>query len=335
MNPPDLRTEYLGLSLAHPLVPGASPLVDHLDVVRQLEDAGAPAIVMHSLFEEQIETDWRGVDRLMLSHEESFAEATTYFPHAEDFALTPDRYLEHIARIKAAVDVPVIASLNGITTGGWITLAESMQQAGADAIELNTYFLATNPERDASAVEADITDLLVALCGAVTIPVAVKLSPFFSSLPNFARQLEAAGADGLVLFNRFYQPDIDIETLEVSPSLRLSDSSELRLRLRWAAILEGQANLDLAISGGVHTAEDAIKALMAGATTVQMVSALLKQGPGHLATVLAGVKTWMAEHDYASVAELRGCMSYRHCPDPAGYERANYLRVLQTWVVPS
>lgn len=332
MSAPDLSTTYLGLSLAHPFVPGASPLVDSLDTVRRLEDAGAPAIVMHSLFEEQIEMDARGVDQLMLAHEESFAEATTYFPRADEFALSPDRYLEQIARIKAAVDVPVIASLNGVSLGGWVTLAESMQQAGADALELNTYFLASDPTVDAASVELAVTDLLVATCATVTIPVAVKLSPFFSSLPNLARQLESAGADGLVLFNRFYQPDIDIENLEVTPSLRLSDPSELRLRLRWAAILEGQTSLDLALSGGVHDAADAIKALMAGATTVQLVSALLRHGPEHLRTVVEGVREWMSEHEYVNVRELRGCMSYRRCPDPAGYERANYLRVLQTWL---
>ncbi len=329
----ELATNYLGLQLKHPFVPGASPLVDNLDTVRQLEDAGASAIVMRSLFEEQIEMDWRGVDSLMLSHEESSAEAISYFPRAEEFALTPDRYLEHIASIRAAVDVPVIASLNGVTPGGWVSLAESMQQAGADALELNIYQLPADTEVSGSEIEDTVVRLLDTMLGRITIPVAVKLSPFYSSLPNFAKRLAASGASGLVLFNRFYQPDINIEDLEVAPSLHLSDSSELLLRLRWMAILESIPNLDFSLSGGVHTGSDAVKALMSGATTVQMVSCLLKNGPGYLEKIITEVRDWMAEHEYASVKELRGCMSYRKCPDPGGYERANYLRVLQTWRV--
>jgi dihydroorotate dehydrogenase (fumarate) len=329
----DLTTNYLGLKLASPFMPGASPLVDNLDTVRKLEDAGAAAIVLHSLFEEQIEMDWRGVDSLMLSHEESTAEAISYFPRAEDFALTPERYLEQISAIREAVGVPVIASLNGITPGGWVSLAESMQQAGADALELNVYQLPADSEISGSVIEETIVSILEIMLRRITIPVAVKLSPFYSSLPNFARRLASSGASGLVLFNRFYQPDIDIEELEVKPSLLLSDSSELLLRLRWMAILESIPDLDFALSGGIHTVSDAIKALMSGATTVQMVSSLLQHGPAHLRVVIEGVTAWMSEHKYASVGELRGCMSYRKCPDPGGYERANYLRVLQTWQV--
>ena len=329
----ELSTNYLGLQLKHPFIPGASPLADNIDTVKQLEDAGASAIVLRSLFEEQIEMDWRGVDALMLSHEESSAEAISYFPRAEEFALTPDRYLEHIAAVRASVDVPVIASLNGVTPGGWVSLAESMQQAGADALELNIYQLPADAEVSGSEIEDTVVQLLDTMLERITIPVAVKLSPFYSSLPNFAKRLAASGAGGLVLFNRFYQPDIDIEELEVAPSLQLSDSSELLLRLRWMAILESIENLDFSLSGGVHTGSDAIKALMAGSTTVQMVSCLLKNGPGHLKKIITEVNEWMTEHEYQSVKELRGCMSYRKCPDPGGYERANYLRVLQTWRV--
>lgn len=329
----DLSTNYLGLKLIHPFMPGASPMVDSLDTVKQLEDAGASAIVLHSLFEEQIEMDWRGVDSLMLSHEESSAEAISYFPRAEEFALTPERYLDQIASIRAAVRVPVIASLNGVTPGGWVSLAESMQQAGADALELNIYQLPADTGVTGSEIEDTVVQILETMLQRITIPVAIKLSPFYSSLPNFVRRLSLSGATGVVLFNRFYQPDIDIEDLEVAPSLQLSDSSELRLRLRWMAILESIPNLDFAISGGVHTPTDAIKALMAGATAVQLVSSLLQHGPNHLRKVIVGVYEWMAEHEYTSVNELRGCMSYRKCPDPGGYERANYLRVLQTWQV--
>ena len=329
----DLSTSYLGLRLAHPFMPGASPMVDNLDTVKKLEDAGASAIILHSLFEEQIEMDWRGVDSLMLSHEESFAEAVSYFPKAEEFALTPERYLEQIAAIRDTVAVPVIASLNGVTPGGWVSLAESMQQAGAHALELNIYHLPADPDVSASEIENAVVEILENMLQRISIPVAVKLSPFYSSLPNFAKRLAGSGARGLVLFNRFYQPDIDIEDLEVSPSLQLSDSSELRLRLRWMALLEGLQGLDFALSGGVHDAKDAVKALMAGATTVQMVSCLLHHGPVHLKGIIDGVLEWMDEHEYTSVQELRGCMSYRKCPDPGGYERANYLRVLQTWQV--
>ena len=329
----DLSTSYLGLQLSHPFMPGASPMADNLDTVKKLEDAGASAIVLRSLFEEQIEMDRRGVDALMLSYEDSFAEAPSYFPMADEFAFTPDRYLDRIAAIRAAVALPVIASLNGVSPGGWVSLAESMQQAGAHAIELNIYHLPSDPEKSAADIENAVVEILENMLRRITIPVAVKLSPFYSSLPNFAKRLEGSGAKGLVLFNRFYQPDIDIEELEVTPSLQLSTSSELRLRLRWMAILEGVKGLDFAISGGVHTVEDALKALMSGATAVQMVSCLLQHGPSHLMKLIVGVYNWMEEHEYSSIGELRGCMSYRKCPDPGGYERSNNLHVLQTWSV--
>ncbi|MBU3666251.1 MAG: dihydroorotate dehydrogenase-like protein [Chthoniobacterales bacterium] len=327
----DLTTEYLGLKLKNPLIPGASPLVDDLDNVRRLEDAGAPAVVMHSLFEEQIAMEARAEMEDVDAHEYSFAEAATYLPAADQFPLGPDTYLEQIAKIKRTVGIPVIASLNGVTAGGWIAYAKLMQDAGADAIELNTYFLPTDPGKSSADVEAQVVDITRAVAAKVTVPVAVKLSPFFTALPHFVRQLQDAGARGLVLFNRFYQPDLDVEELEVRPTLQLSDPYELRLRLRWLAILSTTVTADLSASGGVHTGLDAIKAVMAGATTVQLVSVLLRQGPGHFAEVLRFFANWLEEHEYASLSQLRGSMNLRTCPDPAAFERANYLKVLQSW----
>lgn len=331
--PADFTTNYLGLPLAHPIMPGASPMVDNLDVVRRLEDAGASAIVMHSLFEEQIEMDWAGTERFLLGYDESFPEASTYFPTADEFALTPEKYLTQIARLKEAVSVPVIASLNGATPGGWVSLAEAMEDAGADALELNLYTLPSDPTLDADSVESSALEILRGVKEHLTIPVAVKLSPFYSSLAAFVTKLEAMGADGVVLFNRFYQPDLDIEALEVKPSLQLSTPEELRLRLRWLAILDGVPNLDFAVSGGVHSGTDVVKSVMAGASSVQIVSALLKNGPEHLGVILREFQQWMEEHEYESVAQMRGAMSYSRCPNPAEYERANYVRVLQTWRV--
>jgi dihydroorotate dehydrogenase (fumarate) len=326
-----LATTYLGIPIKHPIMPGASPMVDNLDTVRRLEDAGASAIVMHSLFEEQIEMDWAGAERFLYSYEDSNAEATTYFPQADEFALTPEKYLIQISKLKQTVDIPVIASLNGATPGGWVTLAESMQDAGADALELNLYTLPSDPSMDADAIENSALEILRGVRENLTIPVAVKLSPFYSSIASFVSKLEAVGADGAVLFNRFYQPDIDIETLEVRPSLQLSDPSELRLRLRWLALLDGVPNLDFAVSGGVHSASDVVKSIMAGASAVQMVSALLKNGPEYLARIIQDFDVWMNEHEYESVDQMRGSMSYSRCPNPSDYERANYVRVLQTW----
>jgi dihydroorotate dehydrogenase (fumarate) len=327
----DLTTTYLGLHLPNPFMPGASPMVDNLDTVKRLEDAGASAIVMHSLFEEQILQEQLATIHHMEIHAESFQEATSYFPRHSEFALGPEQYLAQIARIKKAVRVPVIASLNGITAGGWVDYARRMQEAGADALELNTYYLATDPTETGDAVERRSLDALRAIKQTVTIPVAVKLSPFFSSLAHFAAALDRAGADGLVLFNRFYQPEIDIENLEVVPRLELSHSSELLLRLRWLAVLRDRVSASLAVTGGVHTAVDAIKAIMAGADVVQMVSALLRNGPDYLRAVRHDFETWMADHEYASLAQMRGSMSSARVPDPAAFERANYIRVLQGW----
>jgi len=327
----DLSTQYLGLELPHPFMPGASPMVDDLDMVRRLEDAGAAAIVMHSLFEEQIEMEQGRTLYDIESNVNAFSEASSFFPRTADFRLGPQAYLEQVRRIKAAVRVPVIASLNGITATGWLEYAKLIEQAGADALELNVYYVATNAEEDGAAVEHRTIAIVRAVKQAIRIPIAVKLSPFFSSLSHFAAQLEAAGADGLVLFNRFYQPDIDIEALEVSNELRLSNSSELLLRLRWMAILSSQRKLDLAVSGGVHAAEDAVKAIMAGARSVQVVSALLKNGPQHLSLLRAGLSRIMEERGYASLSEMRGCMNLARCPDPAAFERGNYMRILQGW----
>lgn len=325
-----LSTPYLGLQLDNPFMAGASPLADDLGAVKRLEDAGAAAIVMYSLFEEQIFLELERAASYIDRPAESFPEALSYFPRTEDFKfrLGPDEYLEQIARIKRAVDIPVIGSLNGVTPGGWMDYAQRIEEAGADALELNVYFLSTNPDETGEDVENRTLQLLRGVKASVGIPVTVKLSPFFSSLPHFVRRLETDGADGVVLFNRFYQPDIDVEELELAPKLKLSDSSELLLRLRWLAILSGRVKLSLAVSGGVHTATDAIKAIMAGAHGVQMVSALLRNGPEHLGRVKEEVTVWMKEHDYESVDQMRGSMSLLRCPDPSAVERANYLRVL-------
>jgi dihydroorotate dehydrogenase (fumarate) len=327
----DLSTTYLGLKLPHPLMPGASPLVDDLDNVRRLEDAGAAAIVMHSLFEEQIAREQVAHFVHTESHGYSFAEALTYFPSPDAFALGPEEYLDQIRRIKQAVRVPVIASLNGYTDGGWLGHAQLMEQAGADALELNVYQLATDPEEDARALEDRAVAMVKAVRGAVRIPVAVKLSPFYTTLAHFARRLDEAAADGLVLFNRFYQPDIDVDELQVRRSLHLSHSSELPLRLRWLAILSGKVRCSLAASGGVHSVTDALQALMAGADAVQVVSALLKFGPGYLGNLRQGLARWLEEHEYESLGQLKGSMSLEACPDPRVYERANYMLTLQGW----
>jgi dihydroorotate dehydrogenase (fumarate) len=329
----DLTTTYLGLQLKNPLMPGASPLVDNLDTVKRLEDAGAAAIVMHSLFEEQVTNEQIAEFAHTEGPAESYGEATSYFPSMEDYALGPDRYLDQITRIKEAVEIPVIGSLNGTSLGGWTDYAQLIQDAGADALEINLYYIATDPDEPGSAVEKRTLDVLRAVKDKLKIPVAVKLTPFLSSPAHFARQLDALGADGLILFNRFYQPDIDIEALEAAPRLDLSHSSELRLRLRWAAILHGHVKADIAISGGVHTAEDAIKAIMCGASAVQVVSALLKHGPSAMGVLVTTLQRWLEDHEYDSVEQMRGSMSLRHCPDPSAFERANYLRVLQLWKV--
>ncbi|RME71303.1 MAG: dihydroorotate dehydrogenase-like protein, partial [Verrucomicrobia bacterium] len=294
----NLETEYLGLKLPHPLIPGASPLASNLDTVKQLEDAGAAAITMHSLFEEQLIQDQWSTHVHTDSVAESFAEATSLFPNLEDFQLGPDEYLEQLRKIKETVDIPVIASLNGTRIGGWIDHAKLIEEAGADALELNVYYVATDPGETTEEVESRTLDILRAVRAAVKIPLAIKLSPYYSAFANFARELDVLGADGLVLFNRFYQPDIDPENLETTPKLELSNSHELRLRLRWLGILCENVECSLACSGGVHRAIDVIKAVMAGADAVQCVSALLHFGPKHITTLLDGIRYWMEEHEY-------------------------------------
>ncbi|WP_243287142.1 dihydroorotate dehydrogenase-like protein [Geothrix terrae] len=327
----NLSTTYLGLKLAHPLMAGASPMVDDMGMVKRLEDAGASAIVMHSLFEEQITREEEGtiMDMQLSSH--SSAEALSYFPQPDDFRLGPEKYLEQIHRIKAAVSVPVIASLNGTTPAGWLHYSRLMEQAGADALELNVYYLATDPRESAAEVEKRTLDVIRVVKSQVKIPVAVKLSPFFSSLAHFAGELEAAGADGLVLFNRFFQPDINVEELTAEPNLQLSSPEELLLRLRWLAVLRSHVKGSLAVTGGVHDGIGALKAVMAGADAVQMVSALLIHGPERLAQSRAALEEWLDEHEYESLAQARGSMSLQKCPSTQAFTRANYMRILNGW----
>ncbi len=327
----DLSTTYLGLKLAHPLMPGASPLATDLDAVRRLEDAGAAAIVMPSLFEEQIEMEQAADLDHMDAHAESFAEALSYFPRPEGYRLGPDDYLEQIHKVKKAVRVPVVGSLNGATKGGWLSYAKQIQQAGADALELNVYYLPTDPTVTSGHVEDAAIEMVQEVKRNITIPVAVKLGPFYSSLPHFAHRLESAGADGLVLFNRFYQPEIDVERLEVKRTLHYSTSAELNLRLRWLAILSGRLRPSLAVSGGVHTALDVVKSVMAGAHAVQVVSSLLQKGPAHLRELRDGLSRWLQEHEYESLGQMRGSMNLMKSPDPKAYERANYIQILQEW----
>jgi dihydroorotate dehydrogenase (fumarate) len=324
----NLSIDYLGLKLASPLMPGASPLVDDLDMVRRLEDNGASAIVMHSLFEEQIVGEHLGTIYQMQIFADSHAEALSYFPRPDDFALSRETYLEQLRRIKEAVAVPVIASLNGHTPGGWTDYARQIQQAGADALELNVYHVATDALEGADEVERRVLDVTKAVRESITIPFAVKLSPFYSSLPNLCARLEQAGANGFVLFNRFYQPDVDLESLEVVPKLHLSTPEELNLRLRWTAIVHSQTSKSIAISGGVHSAADAVKSIMVGASAFQVVSAILKHGPEHLRKIEKGLREWMTANEYHSVRMLRGCLSHTHCPDPQAFERGNYMRLL-------
>jgi dihydroorotate dehydrogenase (fumarate) len=326
----NLATTYLGFELPHPLVPGASPLVDNLDTVRRLEDAGAPMIVMNSLFEEQIVREEINLSRSMETPAESYAEALTYFPEPKEFNLGPDEYLEKVRRVKSAVSVPVIGSLNGTTEGGWLRYSRLIEQAGADGLELNLYELAIDPQETGEAVEQRGLRVLQAVKESVRIPVAVKLSPFYSSIANYAHQLDEAGADGLVLFNRFFQPDIDVEQQELL-RVNLSSPAELLLRLRWIGVLSGRVRPWLAASGGVHGAVDVVKAVMAGAHVTQIVSALLQHGPDFLRHVCHDLGRWLEDHEFESLRQMQGSMSLLRCGDPASYQRANYVRLLQSW----
>ena len=327
----DLSTTYLGFELPHPLMPGSSPLADDLDSVRRLEDAGASAIVLRSLFEEQIVGDELATYHAHAGASESHAEAMSYLPEPEVFALGTHDYLEQVQKIKAAVQVPVIASLNGTTSESWIEYARLIEQAGADALEVNVYELATDPLESGEDVEDRTVAVVSAVREAVAIPIAVKLSPFYSSLSHLAQRLERAGANGLVIFNRFYQPDIDVENLEIEPRLYLSSPNELLLRLRWLAVLAGQIQGSLAVTGGVHNTLDAVKAVMAGAHAVQMVSVLLRRGPETLSRARGELARWLEEHGYESLRQMQGSMSYGRGGNPAAIERSNYMRILQSW----
>jgi dihydroorotate dehydrogenase (fumarate) len=327
----DLSMQYLGMNMSGPIVVASTPLSESIDNVRRMEDAGASAIVLTSLFEEQLALESRALDEDLSRGTNSFAESLDYLPELSDYRMTQDGYLEHLKRASEAVDIPIMASLNGATSGGWVSLAKEMEQAGADAIELNTFALATDSRQTAEAIEKQLLELVSSVCDAVKVPVAVKLSQSFTSLPHLCAQLEKAGARGVVLFNRFYQPDFDIEALEVRPTLHFSTPSELLPRLHWAAILFGHLKGDIAITGGVHSAEDVLKAIMAGANVAMMVSALHIHGIGHIARVLADLRYWLNKREYASLRETRGCLSRRSVPDTSPYDRGNYIKTLSSY----
>ncbi len=329
----DLSTTYLHLSLKNPLVASASPLCENLDNIRRMEDAGIAAVVLHSLFEEQITLQSVDLDHYLSFGTNSFSEALSYFPDMSYYNLGPEGYLEHIRKAKETVEIPIIASLNGYSTGGWIKYARLMEQAGADALELNIYYIATDPHTTAQDVEQMYIDLVENISSSIQIPVAVKLSPYFTATANIAHRLAKAGARGLVLFNRFYQTDIDLENLDVIPNLALSTSEELRLRLRWAAILHGQVQADLAITGGVHTAQDVLKCMMAGANVSMMTSALLLRGIGYVSKIYMDLINWMEEYEYESIHQMQGSMSQKSVSDPTAFERANYMRVLRSYAM--
>ncbi len=326
----DLTTTYMGMALRTPLVPSASPLSEDIDGIRRMEDAGAAAVVLYSLFEEQIIAQRYDLHHHMTYGTESYAEALTYFPEPPVFNLGPEGYLEHIHHAKAAVDIPIIASLNGTSIGGWTDYAQQMQQAGADALELNVYYIPTDMDLTSEQVEATYLDILSAVKAVVSIPVAVKLSPFFSNMAHMAHCLDKTGADALVLFNRFYQPDINLETLDVSPHVLLSTPQDLRLPMRWIAILYHRLQADLAATSGIHAATDVIKMLMTGAQITMMCSALIQHGIDHIRVVEQELCAWMERYEYASVAQMQGSMSQQHCADPSAFERAQYMRALQS-----
>jgi dihydroorotate dehydrogenase (fumarate) len=329
----DLTTTYLGLTLKNPLVASASPLTKRMDLARRIEDAGMAAVVMYSLFEEQIIHESRELDYFIHRGKIAFAEVQSYFPEFDAYNTGPDGYLEEVQRLKQTVSIPVIASLNGVSTGGWIDYAQKIEQAGADALELNIYYLPNDPDLTSAELEDAYVNLARDVRSRVKIPSAVKLSPWFTSLPNVARRLAEAGANGLVLFNRFYQPDFDLEELEVVPNLVLSTSTDLRLPLRWIAMLYGRIKVDFAASSGVHTAEDVIKVMMAGASVSMMTSTLLKYGVDRAAQILADLGNWMEEHEYESIMQMKGSMSQQAVAEPAAFERVNYMKVLNSFEV--
>jgi dihydroorotate dehydrogenase (fumarate) len=327
----DLSTNYMGLKLKSPLVPSASPLSETADQIKELEDAGASAVVMYSIFEEQIAFEELEIGHYMEYGAESFAEAVTYFPEPDEFKKGPEEYLEHIRKAKAAVDIPIIASLNASKAGSWMRYAKEFQNAGADGLELNVYFLPTDPDEPVNEIEKTYVDIVKEVKSSCTMPVAVKMHPYFTSVAHTARALDKAGADALALFNRFYQPDIDPENLEVFPNLKLSTPYESRLALRWLAILYGNVNATLTATGGAHHGRDAIKLMMAGASVVHLCSALLKYGIGHLKRVEEEMVAWLEENEYNSASQLIGSMSQKSSPDPQAFERANYIKMLHSY----
>lgn len=326
-----LTTKYLGLTLKNPIVASSSPLSHNVDSIRRLEDAGASAVVMYSLFEEQINSESFNLDYYLSNGVNSYAEALSYFPEMENYNVSPDEYMNLIRRAKEAVEIPIIGSLNGVSTGGWIEYAGLMEQAGADALELNVYYIPTHMDISGTTVEDLYLEVLQEVRQTVRIPVAMKLSPYFSSTANMAKRLVTEGANGLVFFNRFYQPDFDLEALEVVPRLVLSNSNELRLPLRWVAILYGRLLVDLAITSGIHTSEDVLKGLMAGAKVTMMASELLQNGIRRIRQILEEITVWMNEKEYESVNQMIGSMSQQHCAEPAAFERANYMKVLASY----
>ena len=329
----DISTQYLGLKLRSPIVASASPLCESIANLRRMEDVGIGAAVLPSLFEEQLDIESETVDSSLSLGEESFAESLNYLPDLRTYNLGPEGYLDLIRRAKQALSIPVIASLNGVSLSGWLRYAALMQQAGADAIELNLYGIAADPDVPGSLVEQEYCEIVSEVKSSVSIPVAVKLSPFFTSIPYAARRMDEAGAGALVLFNRFYQPEFDLEALDVVPRLTLSDSHELLMRLHWIAILYGRVRASLAVTGGVHTAEDVLKSMMAGASVAMMTSALLEQGIGHVTTVLDQLVRWMEDHEYESIRQMQGSISRRSAPHPNAFERVNYMRVLSSYAL--
>jgi dihydroorotate dehydrogenase (fumarate) len=327
----DLRSRYLGLELKNPIVAAASPLTSSIESLKRLEDAGVAAVVLPSLFEEQIEHEEMATHKLMLAGSELSPEASGFFPEMQNYNTGPDNYLNLIGEAKKALSVPVIPSLNGYTPGGWTQIAKQLEQAGADAIELNIYFLATGVNDTSTDIEQRYIDLVASVSSIVSIPVAVKVSPYFSAMANMALRLAGAGASGLVLFNRFVQPDILLDELEVAPRLALSNSDELRLALRWIAILRGRVRASLAATGGAHTPEDVLKLLLAGADCVMLASSLLRKGPNHIAALVSGVEKWMSAREYTSVEQMKGSLSQQACPDPAAFERTNYMKALTSY----
>lgn len=329
----DLSTTYLGLKLRTPLVPSASPLSEEIDSIKEMEDGGASAVVLYSLFEEQLRQDRAELDHHLEHGTFSFAESLTYFPDLKDFRLGPEEYLKHIATAKKAVGIPIIASLNGSSVGGWTEYAKAIQEAGADALELNIYSIPTDVNLTSGEIEQTYLEILKAVRAAVTIPVAVKLSPFFTNFANMAKRFDEAGANGLVLFNRFYQPDIDLEALEIKPNILLSTPMAMRVPLRWIALLYGHVRSSLAATSGIHRASDVVKMLMAGADVTMLCSALIRHGVRQVGVIERDLVAWMEEHEYDSVAQLKGSLSQKNCADPSAFERAQYMKAISQFPV--